>query len=115
MSVGARYGLILRTLAAASAALALAACGAEQPAAPAPTPTAQPSPTPAGEPAPTAAAQPDSSAPTSAGGWRADVALGPRPGDRATDAALTLADGSSATIEEAAAGKSVLLYFFATW
>ena len=104
MSIGAPYGLILRTLAAASAAFALAACGAEPPAA---TPTEPPPPTPA--------AQPDSSAPASSDGWRADVALGMRPGDRATDATLTLADGSSTTIEEAAAGRSVLLYFFATW
>ena len=105
MNIGARYGLILRTtLAAALAACALAACGAESPAA---TPTDQPT--------PTAAAQTDSSAPPSPSGWRADVALGPRPGDRATDATLALADGSSTTIEEAAAGRSVLLYFFATW
>ena len=111
MSIGARYGLILRTtLAAALAACALAACGAESPAA---TPTEPPPPTAPDQPTPTDAAQPDSSAPTT-GGWRADV-LGPRPGDRATDATLALADGSSVTIEEAAAGRSVLLYFFATW
>ena len=113
MSIGARYGLILRTtLAAALAACALAACGAESPAA---TPTDQPPPTALDQPPATPAAQPASSAPPSRGVWRADVALGPRPGDRATDATLALADGSSTTIEEAAAGRSVLLYFFATW
>lgn len=112
MSIGAPHGLILRTLAAALAACALAACGAEPPAA---TPTEPLPPTPAAQPTPTTGAQPDSSAPASSDGWRADIALGMRPGDRATDATLTLADGSSTTIEEAAAGRSVLLYFFATW
>lgn len=112
MSIGAPYGLILRTLAAASAAFALSACGAEPPVA---APTEQPTPTPAAQPTPTAAAQPDPSAPATQDGWRADVALGMRPGDRATDSTLTLADGSSTTIEEAADGRSVLLYFFATW
>ena len=98
-----RYALLPRTLLAALAVLALAACGAE---APEPTATAPDSATPT--------AQPDSSAQTPAG-WRADVEVGPRPGDRAADAALTLADGSSVTIAEAAAGRSVILYFFATW
>ena len=107
MTYGAQYGLILRTLAAASAAFALAACGAEPPA---PTPTA----TPEAQPTSTAEAQPDSAA-SSGGGWRADIAPGPRPGDRATDAEIALADGSFTTIEAAAAGRSVLLYFFATW
>lgn len=93
----------LRTLLAALAVLALAACGAETPEPTATVPDSAP---------PTA--QPDSSAQTPAG-WRADIEVGPRPGDRAADAALTLADGSSVTIEEAAAGRSVILYFFATW
>ena len=101
---------MLRTLLAAFVVLAFAACGGNPPEpAPTPTPTAAP---------PTAqtdtAAQPDAAAQPS-DGWRADVEVGPRPGDRAADAALTLADGSSVTIEEAAAGRSVLLYFFATW
>ncbi len=92
-----------RTLLAALAVLALAACGAE---APEPMATVPDSATPT--------AQPDSSAQTPVG-WRADVEVGPRPGDRAADAELTLAGGSSVTIEEAAAGRSVILYFFATW
>ena len=101
---------MLRTLLAAFAVFAFAACGGDppEPAATAPdaaTPTAQTA---------DSAQSPDSAAQPS-GGWRADVEVGPRPGDRAADAALTLADGSSVTIEEAAAGKSVLLYFFATW
>ena len=100
---------MLRTLLAAFAVFALAACGAETPEPTATAPDAAP---------PTAqtdsSAQPDATAQTS-DGWRADVEVGPRPGDRAADAALTLADGSSVTIEESAAGRSVLLYFFATW
>lgn len=103
MRAETRYALLPRTLLAALAVLALAACGAETPE---PAATVPDSATPT--------AQPDSSAQTPAG-WRADVEVGPRPGDRAADAALTLADGSSVTIEEAAAGRSVILYFFATW
>ena len=103
MRAETRYALLPRTLLAALAVLALAACGAETPE---PTATVPVSATPT--------AEADSSAQTPAG-WRADVEVGPRPGDRAADAALTLADGSSVTIEEAAAGRSVILYFFATW
>lgn len=103
MRAETRYALLPRTLLATLAILALAACGAETPE---PTATAPDSAPPT--------AQPDSAAQTPSG-WRADVAVGPRPGDRAPDATLTLADGSSVTIEEAAAGRSVILYFFATW
>ena len=102
---------MLRTLLAAFAVFALAACGGNPPEpAPTPTPTAAP---PTAQP--DASAQSPDSAAQPSDGWRADVEIGPRPGDRAADAALTLADGSSVTIEEAAAGRSVLLYFFATW
>ena len=48
-------------------------------------------------------------------GWRTDIATGPDIGDRAPDASLTLADGSTTTIESAAGGKGLILYFFATW
>ena len=51
----------------------------------------------------------------SAGGWRSDVAVGSDHGDRAANASLTLVDGSSTTLESAAGGRAVLLYFFATW
>ena len=52
----------------------------------------------------------------SAGGWRSDVAVGADHGDRAANASLTLVDGtSSTTLESAAGGRAVLLYFFATW
>ena len=48
-------------------------------------------------------------------GWRTDIATGPDIGDGAPDASLTLADGSTTTIEFAAGGKGLSLYFFATW
>ena len=48
-------------------------------------------------------------------GWRTDIATGPDIGDRAPDAALTLADGFTTTIESVAGGKGLPLYFFATW
>ena len=83
-----------------TATATLAPTATPTPAPPTPPPTAAPTPTPT--PAPSAV-------------WRADLPVGSRPGDRAPDATLTLADGSSSTIEEAAAGRSVLLYFFATW
>ena len=53
--------------------------------------------------------------PAPASGWRADIATGSNAGDRATDASLTLPDGSTVTIESTAGGRAVLLYFFATW
>ena len=53
--------------------------------------------------------------PTVAAGWRTDVSIGATVGTRATDATLTLADGSTATIQEVSGGKPLLLYFFATW
>ena len=84
--------------------LTLAACGTD------PTPTAVP----AAEPEPTATPKPD--APSMAGeGWRTDIAVGTAHGDRAANASLTLVDGSSTTLESAAGGRAVLLYFFATW
>jgi hypothetical protein len=51
----------------------------------------------------------------SAGGWRTDVAVGHEHGDRAANASITLPDGSTSTLESTAAGRGVLLYFFATW
>ena len=75
-----------------------------------PTPVPQPTDTPV--PAPTDTPTP---VPAPAGGWRTDIATGPDIGNRAIDASLTLADGSTATIESASGGRAVLLYFFATW
>ncbi len=96
------------TAAAAFIAAALAACGGS--AEPTPTPAATPTP----EPTATAASAPDSAAPAAAG-WRSDIPIGPAAGDRAPDATLTLPDGQIATLQELAAGKPMLLYFFATW
>ncbi len=91
----------------------LAACGSD----PTATPTPQPTPTP--EPAPTATPTPKPAADTgdgmSAGGWRTDLAVGSDHGDLAANASLTLPDGSSTNLESVAAGRGVLLYFFATW
>ena len=86
----------------------LAACGSD----PTATPVLQPTPTP--EPEPTATPQPASDG-MAAGGWRSDLAVGSGHGDRAANASITLVDGTSTTLEEAAAGRGVLLYFFATW
>lgn len=86
----------------------LAACGSE------PTATPVPEPTPTPEPEPAATPKPASDG-MSAGGWRTDLAVGSGHGDRAANAPLTLPDGSSTTLESAAGGRAVLLYFFATW
>ena len=48
-------------------------------------------------------------------GWRTDILVGDAIGSRASEVTLTLADGSVQTAESLAAGRSVLLYFFATW
>ncbi len=100
-------------LAGAGAALllllfTLTACGADPTATPVPEPTPTPEPGPTATPKPTTDGMP-------AGGWRTDVAVGSNHGDRAADASLALVDGSSATLESVAAGRAVLLYFFATW
>lgn len=98
------------TAAAAFIAAALAACGGSAD----PTPTPVATPTPASEPTATATSAPDSAAPT-ASAWRTDIPVGAAAGDRAPDATLTLPDGQTATLQELAAGKPMLLYFFATW
>ena len=87
----------------------LAACGSD------PTATPVPQPTPTPEPEPTATPVPAAALDTSAGAWRTDLAVGSNHGDRAANAPITLVDGTSTTLEEAAAGRGVLLYFFATW
>ena len=95
----------------------LAACGSDPTATPIPepTPTPLPEPTPTPEPEPVATPKP-ATGDMSAGGWRSDVAVGADHGDRAANASLTLVDGtSSTTLESAAGGRAVLLYFFATW
>ncbi len=94
----------------------LAACGSDPTATPVPepTPTPAPEPTPTPEPEPAATPKPGTDE-MPAGGWRSDVAVGSDHGDRAANASLTLVDGSSTTLESAAGGRAVLLYFFATW
>ena len=84
----------------------LAACGSD----PTATPTPQPPPT----PEPTATPVPATDG-MSAGGWRTDVAVGFNHGDRAFNSSIALPDGSTSTLESAAGGRAVLLYFFATW
>ena len=98
VTAGAALLLLLATL---------AACGAD--------PTATPAPQPTPEPEPTATPKPATDGGMSAGGWRTDVAVGHEHGDRAANASITLPDGSTSTLESAAAGRGVLLYFFATW
>ncbi|MXW30345.1 MAG: hypothetical protein F4X54_08905 [Chloroflexi bacterium] len=87
----------------------LAACGAD------PTATPVPQPTPTPEPEPTATPKPAASDGMAPGGWRTDVAVGSNHGARAFDSSIALPDGSTATLESAAGGRAVLLYFFATW
>ena len=76
------------------------------------TPTPSPQPTDTPTPVPTDTPTPE---PAPASGWRTDIDTGSDIGDRAPDVSLTLADGSTATIESAGGGRAVLLYFFATW
>ena len=83
----------------------LAACGGPEPT---PTPPVTPTPT-------LATPTPDSAAALTAGGWRAYTSTGASVGDRAPDAVLTLPNGQAASLQELAAGKPLLLYFFATW
>ena len=80
---------------------------------PANTPAPQPPPTSTPAPVPTDTPTPPPPAPSS--GWRTDIATGSDIGDRAPDASLTLANGSTGAIESTAGGRAVLLYFFATW
>ncbi|MCY4582450.1 MAG: hypothetical protein OXE50_06590 [Chloroflexi bacterium] len=91
----------------------LAACGSDPTATPAPQPTPTPEPEPTATPTPKPAA--DTGGSMAAGAWRTDLAVGSDHGDRAANASLTLPDGSSTNLESVAAGRGVLLYFFATW
>ena len=86
----------------------LAACGSD------PTATPAPQPTPTPEPEPTTTPKPASDG-MAAGAWRTDIAVGSDHGDRAANASIMLPDGSTGTLESAAGGRAVLLYFFATW
>ena len=105
-------------LAGAAALVALAigavACGTDtttpvDPPAATPTPTAVPTPTAGAAPA----EEPDAAPALT--GWRTDLVTGPNVGDVAPNPSVLLRDGSMATLEEVAAGKPMVLYFFATW
>ena len=97
---------------ALTVALVLAACGgADEPAAT--LTSAPPDPT----PTPTAASTGSSGGETSTagGGWLMTGTLGGRAGNSSHNPILTHRDGSMETLEEAAYGNPVLLYFFETW
>ncbi len=97
---------------ALTVALFLAACGGADE--PTPTPTlAPPDPTPTPTDAPTGASGGETS--NAGGGWLMTGNLGGRVGNSSHNPILTLRDGSMETLEEAAGGKAVLLYFFETW
>jgi hypothetical protein len=86
------------------ALLALAACGADA----SPRGTVQ-----------TATATHNSPAvddvPSSTGFWRTDVAIGGIENQVSPATPVVLKDGSTVTLEALAAGKPLLLYFYATW
>lgn len=80
--------------------LAIAACGAG--------PTATPL------PASAAPAQtPTQTAPVA--GWTASLPVGGNVGQLAPDTPVLLPDGTTKELSEVAAGKPMLLHFFATW
>ena len=90
-----------------------AACGAQPPEAePTPRPAATATPAPA-SPQPTSVSATPAAGDTP--GWRTDLEAGGRVGNAAPNVSVTLTDGTTATLEEFAGGKPLLLYFFATW
>ena len=96
-------------LAIVLAPMLLGACGSSSAAPPeAPSATATPqSPTPSTG---------DASTPsTSDGAWRTDLPIGASLGNVSRATPVLLVDGSTATLEELADGKPLLLYFYATW
>ena len=93
-------------------AIGVVACGTDTtPTADLPTATPIPRPTPTADAAPTE----EPVAPPALTGWRTDLATGPNVGDVAPNTSVLLRDGSMTTLEEVAAGKPMVLYFFATW
>ena len=98
-------------LAAGALLVALAAaCGTQPEPPPRPTATAAPAPA---SPQPTTASATPVAGDTP--GWRTDREAGGRVGNAAPNVSVTLTDGTTATLEELAGGKPLLLYFFATW
>ena len=85
--------------------------------APPPAPTAAPPPPPTAtpRPAPTAAPRP-TAIPTPRPTATPNIPIGHNVGQRAPDFSVTAVDGNSYTLSDiTASGKSVLIYFFATW
>ena len=101
-------------LAGAAALVALAigavACGTDTT-----TPVDPPAATLTAVPTATAVPTPTGGAASALTGWRTDLATGSNVGEVAPNPSVLLRDGSMATLEEVAAGKPMVLYFFATW
>ena len=91
-------------------AIGAVACGTDTT-----TPVDPPAATPTAVPTATAVPTPAGGAAPAFTGWRTDLATGPNVGDVAPNPSVLLRDGSMATLEEVAAGKPMVLYFFATW
>ena len=107
-ALGLRRHLALAAVALIAAAAT--ACGAQ-----ASTPSAGP-----GTPTAISAAVPTSTpttapTPTPPPRWRTDLAVAGSVDAVAPDTTVTLRDGTTATLSAIAAGKPLLLYFFATW
>ena len=91
-------------------AIGVVACGTDTT-----TPVDPPAATPTAVPTATAVPTPAGGAAPALTGWRTDLVTGPNVGDVAPNPSVLLRDGSMATLEEVAAGKPMVLYFFATW
>ena len=111
-----KFGSLKHSLRLAGAAMLVAlaigvvACGTDTA-----TPVDPPAATPTAVPTATAVPTPAGGAAPALTGWRTDLATGPNVGDVAPNPSVLLRDGSMATLEEVAAGKPMVLYFFATW
>ena len=92
---------LLAWLLLALTSIALGACGS--------TPTA----TPAHTSTPTPGATPNDGPTVST--WTANLPVGSDEGELAPDTSVMLVDGSTKPLSEVAAGKPLLLHFFATW
>ena len=111
-----KFGSSKHSLLLAGAAMLVAlatgavACGTDTT-----TPVDPPAATPTAVPTATAVPTPAGGAAPALTGWRTDLATGPNVGDVAPNTSVLLRDGSMTTLEEVAAGKPMVLYFFATW
>ncbi len=112
----------LRILALLCAVALAAACGGQTATVePEPTPTPAPTPTPNGGDADLTPTPPPANTPTptavppASTGWRTDGPFGGQVGNVAPNQTLTLASGAAASLEEIAAGRPLVLYFFEEW